>query len=347
MDQGQTKPGQLTTENVRYWSDYSRVFYHPRSIVQLYEYELQSNLLPFEQYGSGEELYDKQDDILDHDLRPWAEECDQMQGIQVFTGNDDGWAGFADRYVEKLQDEYGKSSVWVFGISRPTDRSQRAHRNLNQAKLSSSLAYTAAMYVPLEVSSSMMANPPLDVKSAWHRSALISAAIETALLPSRLGTSESAAFRLDELAAFLNQNGHQNVAELQLQLPDNKQRLEFWDPASSHSSPHVFSSAELYRALPTQVHANEIYETRSRQNHTSQAYPLPDSFPPIFPAEHELGLMSCLRTSTRIGTQIRQSQWFAAQIAAVEDREALVSVLGDLADAYEYGWTHSDADSDD
>ena len=74
--------------------------------------------MPFENYSSGDELFeslDKEHDLLDRDLRLWAEECDQMQGVQVFTGTDDAWGGFAARYVERIRDEYGKVGVWVFG----------------------------------------------------------------------------------------------------------------------------------------------------------------------------------------------------------------------------------------
>ena len=57
LDQG-IEPPQLTTETVRFWSDYNHLFYHPRSIVQLNEYELNSELMPFEKWQTGDELLD-------------------------------------------------------------------------------------------------------------------------------------------------------------------------------------------------------------------------------------------------------------------------------------------------
>lgn len=50
------------------------------------------------------------------DLRPFIEECDQLQGLQVLTSVDDAWGGFASRYVERLRDEFGKLSIWVWGL---------------------------------------------------------------------------------------------------------------------------------------------------------------------------------------------------------------------------------------
>jgi len=112
-------PSELTTESVRYWSDFNRVYFNPKSIIQLNEYELSSTLMPFENWSAGEELFnslDKEHDLLDRDLRPFAEEADQMQGIQLMAGIDDAWGGFASRYMDRLRDEYGKTTVWVWGL---------------------------------------------------------------------------------------------------------------------------------------------------------------------------------------------------------------------------------------
>lgn len=130
LDAGTQAP-ELTTSSVRYWSDFSRVFYHPRSIVQLNEYELNSSLMPFEKWSMGEELFaslDKDHDIVDRDLRPFVEEADQMQGIQIMAGIDDAWGGFAAKYLERLRDEYGKTPVWVWGLQQPTNGLPRVSR---------------------------------------------------------------------------------------------------------------------------------------------------------------------------------------------------------------------------
>ena len=106
LDQG-IQPPELTTDTVRFWSDYNHLFYHPRSIVQLNDYELNSSVLPFEKWETGDELFsnlDRELDLLDRDLRPFLEECDQLQGIQIFTGIDDAWGGFTARYLERMSD---------------------------------------------------------------------------------------------------------------------------------------------------------------------------------------------------------------------------------------------------
>ena len=111
-------PAKPTPDQVRFFSDFSRVFYHPRSVVQLAEHDINSTIAPFERFATGEELFadlDREHDLLDRDLRPFVEEADQMQAVQVFGGIDDAWGGFASRFVERVRDEYGKVGVWVWG----------------------------------------------------------------------------------------------------------------------------------------------------------------------------------------------------------------------------------------
>lgn len=75
--------------------------------------------MPFDKWASGEELFEEMDravDLLDRDLRVWAEECDHMQGIQMIGSCDDAWGGFGARYVDKIRDEFGKTALWVWAI---------------------------------------------------------------------------------------------------------------------------------------------------------------------------------------------------------------------------------------
>lgn len=75
--------------------------------------------MPFEKWNVGEDLFsslDKEHDLLDRDLRPFVEEADQMQAIQLMTSVDDAWGGFASRYMDLLRDEYGKTAIWIWGI---------------------------------------------------------------------------------------------------------------------------------------------------------------------------------------------------------------------------------------
>lgn len=58
----------------------------------------------------------------------------------------------------------------------------------------------------------------LDRNSLWHVSGLISTALESMTLPSRLKAKDGTRETLDDLAAVLNVNGNQNIAKLQMSI---------------------------------------------------------------------------------------------------------------------------------
>ncbi|KAI0023234.1 tubulin domain-containing protein [Xylariomycetidae sp. FL0641] len=223
LETGQAPP-ELTTSTVRYWSDFNRVFFHPRSLIQLNEYDLNSTLMPFEKWHMGEELFaslDKEHDLVDRDLRPFVEEADQMQGVQVMTGIDDAWGGFAARYMERLRDEYGKTPIWVFGVQEPVrglPRDKRLLKLVNKARALVELNSQASLVVPLALPEKHL--PPsvhLDPSSPWHVSALYSSAIESTTLYTRLRTSDHVySTNMGNMTDLLNVFGKQTIANLEM-----------------------------------------------------------------------------------------------------------------------------------
>ncbi len=254
LDDGDPDSHKLTTQTVRYWSDFNRVFYHPRSIVQINDYELGSSLMPFEKWENGEALFmsmDRDVDLLDRDVRVWAEECDQMQGIQVYTVGDDAWGGFASRYVERLRDEFGKMALWTWGVEEEKGKGQKAKqllRSLNAAKTIQELSVHSSMYIPLSLPAAQLPRyVQLDRSSQWHVTALLSAALESMTLPSRTRPGGQKRGLLGDLEAALNVNGNQRIAELQCSI--------IVDPMG-----------ELPRGLP--IHGSEDGRVPSNIQHT-------------------------------------------------------------------------------
>ncbi|KAI1176320.1 tubulin domain-containing protein [Nemania sp. FL0916] len=223
LDTGQAAP-ELTTSTVRYWSDFNRVFYHPKSIIQLNEYELNSTLMPFEKWHMGEELFsnlDKEHDLLDRDLRPFAEEADHMQGLQIMSGIDDAWGSFAARYVERIRDEYGKTPVWVFGAQEPVrglPREKRLLKLVNKARALSELSSQASLVVPVSIAEEPLpASVQLDLSSSWHVSALFAAAIESTAIYTRLKTTDHIySSNLGQMTDLLNVFGKQTIANIEM-----------------------------------------------------------------------------------------------------------------------------------
>lgn len=225
LDAGSELPA-LTTETVRYWSDYNHVFYHPKSIVQLNEYEVNSSLMPFERYATGEDLFadlDREHDLLDRDLRPFLEECDHFQGLQIFSSTDDAWGGFTAKYLERVGDELGKCSRWVFALEegKQVSRERRMLQLSNAAQSMHSVVPHASVYIPLStLPTKLPSNITIDASSRWHTSALQAAVVESLTLPARLKDHEQGQARLGELEMALSGDGRRPIVDATLSIDD-------------------------------------------------------------------------------------------------------------------------------
>ncbi|KAI9802066.1 MAG: mtDNA inheritance, partitioning of the mitochondrial organelle [Piccolia ochrophora] len=410
LNQG-LQPPSLSTSTVRYWSDFNRVFYHPRSIVQLNDYELNSSLLPFERWNLGEELFDsldKEHDLIDRDLRPFAEECDQLQGLQIITEADNAWGGFAGRYLDRLRDEFGKLTLWVWALqdSGRTSRPQELVKRVNTARSLESISAQSSVYVPLsDPPCSLPGYVSIEPGSQWHSSALLATAVETMTLPSRLRAAGGTRSTFVDIAGFLNTNGTQKVAQLQLQVMDPDE-MSATDKATAQSDfarldarideaddpreataclttfdmdlfpehidtserkgskkPHVFAQVEMIRGDTARSTHNDDGDPRMmlRQRatelpainrfRTPVRFPKLDSFPSIYSQNSiqsgGVTAQTALLTSTTVANYVKSVQRFAGRSVGVEEREALMNGLSELAEAYQHGWeSGSDEDED-
>ncbi|KAI5209437.1 tubulin nucleotide-binding domain-like protein [Aureobasidium subglaciale] len=240
LDQG-IEPPALSSDTVRYWSDFNRVFYHPKSIVQLQEYELNSALMPFEKWTTGEDLFDsldKEHDLLDRDLRPFLEECDQLQAFQMITSADDAWGGFAAKYLERMRDELGKTSAWVWGLEEG-GRKPRDKQILQVANVAQSIyqiSSQASMYIPLTTLPDVLPSYiHLNGSSKWHTSALQLLAIESITLPTRLRSNYQGRSSFADIETLLSNDGNRRVAQLNMSIKDP---AELTDEVDGHATQH-------------------------------------------------------------------------------------------------------------
>lgn len=79
----------------------------------------------------------------------------------------------------------------------------------------------ASMYIPLSIPPTQLPQyVHLDRNSQWHTSALLSAALESITLPTRLRHDAQKRGFVDDLEAALNVNGSQRIAQLQCSILD-------------------------------------------------------------------------------------------------------------------------------
>ncbi|KAF2845684.1 mtDNA inheritance protein dml1 [Plenodomus tracheiphilus IPT5] len=223
------EPPQLSASTVRYWSDYSRVFYHPKSIVQLSEFDVNDKLMPFENWGVGMELFEKLErevDLVDRDLRPFVEECDGIQGLQIFTGVDDAWGGWASGWLERLRDEYGKLSIWTWGLgdqgtNQDLPRERRLQQVANASRSLQILGEQSSLYIPISNGPAQLPDYlKMETTSPWHVAALQIAGLESMTISSRLRMSLGGRGTLQDLEDTINSTGKRRIAKFGMSIAD-------------------------------------------------------------------------------------------------------------------------------
>ncbi|KAG5928930.1 hypothetical protein E4U42_007635 [Claviceps africana] len=379
LDAG-TEPARLTTSNVRYWSDYSRTYFHPKSAVQLYDFELHSSIRPFESFSMGTELFsslDSEQDIVDRDWRPFVEECDLMQGMQVFTAPDDAWGGFGASYLEQLRDEYPKSCIWVWACQSPMTDVAREKRQLRMANIAQSLhqGYSqASILVPLAVppEASSASLPRLDRSSPWHNSALFAAVAESASIPTRLRDG-GGHVSMSDMAESLNRSGNQTLVSAGMSpFPDpaedenDKEAIRLFhigaaaaDAKTKNRRNRIFGQITVCRGpLDNTTDRTSASPRRSRSGNpvikryaTATEFPLLDSYPHIYSSDAgktSMPIHTVLRTDTSIRVQLRALRAQATRrLIGLDEREALGNGIAEMADAYQDDWSSGSDDDDD
>lgn len=239
--------------------------------MQLNEYELNSSLMPFERWSSGEELFqnlDREYDLLDRDLRPFLEECDQLQGIQIFGSTDDAWGGFTSQYLERISDELGKGCRWMFGLqdSRQTSRERQMLRTANYAQSLIALNSNASIHIPLSAPSSLLPSyVSIQSGSLWQTSALDAAMVESITLPTRLRANQSARSTFDQLEVTLNNEGNRRMVTASMSV----RQLE-------NDTPHVNGST---------IHDTRMTNGVTEQDHEEDIPQLDINFSPAISAD--------------------------------------------------------------
>lgn len=71
----------------------------------------------------------KEHDLLERDMRPFVEEADRMQAIQMITSADDVWGGFSARYFDHVKDEYGKTGTLIWALQDSLEKNSKVWKS--------------------------------------------------------------------------------------------------------------------------------------------------------------------------------------------------------------------------
>ncbi|KAF8934551.1 mtDNA inheritance, partitioning of the mitochondrial organelle [Dissophora ornata] len=201
----------VNMNGVRTWSDFNRVYFHPKSMVTASGYQLDSEFMPFDVFSYGRAAF-----------------IETEKGFQVLADVLDGWGGFASSYLEQLREDFPKATVVTYGLSddnmakRATMR-ERQISAVNETLTMTNLSRLSSLYVPVCAPTRSMLSPQgwsrnlrLDPSSRYHTSAFISAGIDSALLPCRLRRNP---VLMSDMIGSLNWRNITTVGALSVGLP--------------------------------------------------------------------------------------------------------------------------------
>lgn len=185
----------LNTENTKYWADYNKLIYEPRSLYTLDNWELPSpnsdsaygshkhfHNMKFSFFNQGvEEFRENSDEVLEN-FRRLLENVDFFQGLNLFTELDSAWGGFTQEYIVQLQDEYfnsnSKKEIWCWSLSSAAYKPKLSHL-YSRIKTFVELAASSSVFVPLNLDTDSLLLSSISPSCNWHIGSIYSVAINS------------------------------------------------------------------------------------------------------------------------------------------------------------------------
>ncbi|KAI1790586.1 tubulin nucleotide-binding domain-like protein [Ganoderma leucocontextum] len=319
---------------VRFWSDYSRVFLHPRTSQRL------PDLADWEavdgDWNKSRETFQQHDsdhDLMENEMRSFVEECDGLQGLQLMS-DCVTFGGFTDAFLTAFRDEFPKLPSLAFPFlseasnALVTAEEPEAAKAINDALCLRSLENLTTLNVPIQHPATWsrgnwLDNLSLDLRSPYHTSALVSTHIESATLPLRLKASDH---DLASLGTLLNMSGttrtvhlagiyplSASASDIPMKLYDLSAVTEFRG-RTAPTSVSEYGPLQVIRGNFSSAQWTKLDEVFPLRIPTSisvhaPAYPTPTSFPRIVNSALPLG-----------GADVRQNVYSALTTSSAPSR---------------------------
>lgn len=162
----------------------------------------------------------------------------------------------------------------------------------------------ASIYIPLSIPQRRPQYLHFDRNSQWHTSALLSTALESMTLPTRLRHGTQKRAFVDDLEAVLNVNGNQRIAQLQFSMFDSEKppRAFAVTPASTDERAPPENNGILVREDGLQLARPRLDMNCYNAGSTS-----PFTAPHI-PSDHVFGAVETTRTKIEAATAEAMSE---------------------------------------
>lgn len=181
--------------DVQYWTDFSKVQYHPQSLYELSG--LWMDVQEFDSYGIGRDAFSwaSREEISER-LRFFVEECDHIQGFQFICNDSGGFSSVAADFLENIADEYTNTPVLLYSVRDPgshmipKSQKQVISKNLQDAVSFSRLSSFCKLIVPVGLPSLSRSKAStclcIEDEKPYHCSAVYAAALHSISLPFRM-----------------------------------------------------------------------------------------------------------------------------------------------------------------
>ncbi|RZC45220.1 hypothetical protein C5167_038161 [Papaver somniferum] len=183
-------------EDVQFWTDFSKVHYHPKSLYEINGLSMDAN--QFNNYGTGRDVFSEgsRGEEMSERLRFFAEECDHIQGIQFVVDDSGGFSSVAADFLENIADDYANIPVLLYSARdprhymKPMNREDSISRAIHDAvtfsRLSSFCKLIAPIGLPSLSTSKVCSFLHIDDAKPFYSSAVYAAALHSISLPFRM-----------------------------------------------------------------------------------------------------------------------------------------------------------------
>ncbi|GMH06424.1 hypothetical protein Nepgr_008264 [Nepenthes gracilis] len=187
---------QCLENGVQFWTDFSKVHYHPQSLYELSG--LWMDAQGFDNYGIGKDVFSEglRGEAMSDRLRFFVEECDNIQGIQFVVDDSGGFSSVAADFLENIADDYSSTPVLLYAVRSPSSYmnsttrkrtiSRDLHDSISFSRLSSFCKLLVPVGLPLLSKSKASTYLCLDDQKPYHCSAVYAAALHSLSLPFRM-----------------------------------------------------------------------------------------------------------------------------------------------------------------
>eukprot|EP00879_Flechtneria_rotunda_P013994 GHRR01014621.1.p1 GENE.GHRR01014621.1~~GHRR01014621.1.p1 ORF type:complete len:376 (+),score=113.27 GHRR01014621.1:168-1295(+) len=183
---------QQAGQQPKFWTDYLQVDMHPSTALVLpgvWQGVAQwDGWGPAAPPGAAREAAE----AVQEKVRWWAEQCDRMQGFQIFADDTGGWGGITLDLLQALRDTYAWQPLMYFSVqqqqqatsSSPARTARRTRHVLSSSISIAEVTQYSSLYVPMAAPSKWLGATG-GSSSLYYTSGLLAAGIDSATLALR------------------------------------------------------------------------------------------------------------------------------------------------------------------